>query len=314
MYWPRTTDAPVDDRNSFGQPPVVVAHCRFAFAFLPSLAGFIGVLLDGRDARGADAFEIQVYDGTADAPGVPGLELHANDALGGVRTAAPPELPPHHLLHLTLEPSLGLTSFWEIGGYLQTAVRPDDRFDFAGAKLRSKFVTPPDWRAQLRLGCNVEIAYLPPRYDQQRWGAELRPIVAWESDHWLFAANPIVGFPLTQAAATFEPAAMALFKIPDKVSFGIEYYADLGTFLGTGYGGPQEHLLFEVVNLLAVSDMELNIGIGEGLTTGSNHLVAKLVAGYSFDRFSSKGSSTPSGQVSRRDVGQPPAAAFPAAP
>ena len=250
------------------------------------LATCLVALLDGHDARGADAFEIQVYDGRANPPGVPGLELHANDALSGLKSAPPPEIPPHHLVHLTLEPSLGLTRFWEIGAYLQTAVRPDNGFDFAGAKLRSKFVTPPDWRAHLRLGCNVEIAYLPPRYEKQRWGTELRPIVAWESDHWLFAANPIVSVPLTQAAATFEPAAMALFKIPEKVSFGIEYYADLGAFVGAGAdsAGPQEHLLFEVVNLLGVGDVELNIGLGEGLTAGSSRLVAKLVAGYSFDR------------------------------
>ena len=260
--------------------PLLSPNSTIAFR----LAIFLGVLWYGRDAKGADAFEIQVYDGTANPPGVAGLELHANDALSGLKTAPPPEIPPHHLIHLTLEPSLGLTRFWEIGAYLQTAMRPDNGFDFAGAKLRSKFVTPPDWRVHLRLGCNVEVAYLPPRYEQQRWGTELRPIVAWESDHWLFAANPIVSVPLTQAAATFEPAAMALFKIPEKVSFGIEYYADLGAFVGAGYSEPQQHMLFEVVNLLGARDVELNIGIGEGLNAGSSRFVAKLVAGYSFDR------------------------------
>jgi hypothetical protein len=209
---------------------------------------------------------------------------------------------PHHLIHLTLEPSLGLTNFWEVGAYLQTALRPDNSFEFAGAKLRSKFVTPPGWRAHVRLGCNVEIAYLPARYEPQRWGTELRPIVAWESERWLFAANPIVSVPLTQVAAAFEPAAMALFKIPEKVSFGIEYYADLGVFLGPSYAEPQEHLLFEVVNLLGLEDVELNIGIGEGLTAGSSRLVAKLVAGYAFDRTARTAPGPPRPPMIRRSL------------
>ena len=40
-------------------------------------------------ARAVDPFEIQVYDGTADAPGVPGLELHLNTVASG-RTVADP--------------------------------------------------------------------------------------------------------------------------------------------------------------------------------------------------------------------------------
>ena len=87
-------------------------------------------------AAAVDAFEIQVYDGTADLPGQPGLELHLNGVPLGVATAAPPELSPNHQAHMTLEPSLGLTRFWEIGAYLQTAVLADGAFAFGGSKLR----------------------------------------------------------------------------------------------------------------------------------------------------------------------------------
>src|SRR5262245_37623026 len=97
-------------------------------------------------AAAVDAFEIQVYDGTANPPGQPGVELHANGVPRGVTVAAAPELPPNHQTHLTLEPALGITRIWELGAYLETAVLPDGGFDFAGVKLRSKLVTPPDWR------------------------------------------------------------------------------------------------------------------------------------------------------------------------
>jgi hypothetical protein len=248
------------------------------------LAILVAILMASHQPRGraADAFEIQVYDGTANAPGVAGLELHVNDALDGLKSAPTPELPPHHLLHLTLEPSFGVTDFWELGAYFQAAVRPDDGSDFAGGKLRSKLVTPPDFYAHLRLGLNAEVGYLKPRYASERWVGEARPIVAWENARFHFAVNPIIGLPLAGGGPTFEPAAMALVKVRELVSFGVEYYADLGAIFPTGASGPHEHLLFEVLNLLALRDVEVNAGIGEGFGAGSSHLVAKVILGYSF--------------------------------
>src|SRR2546421_8968422 len=110
-------------------------------------------------ARAQDPFEIQVYDGSANRPGAPGLEAHLNYVASGVRTAPEPLLPPHHQLHFTLEPSYGLFPFLELGGYLQTTLRPDGGFDYAGAKLRAKLVAPKSWAPDsLRLGVNLELS------------------------------------------------------------------------------------------------------------------------------------------------------------
>ena len=234
-------------------------------------------------AGAVDPFEIQVYDGTADPPGDAGLELHINNVPLGITTAAPPELPPNHQTHLTLEPSLGLTRFWEIGAYVQTAVLADGSFAAAGGKLRSKLVTPPGWRPSLRLGCNFEVSWLPSRFEADRWGAEIRPIVAWENPRWSFAANPIVELSFTGAAPAFAPALMALIKV-GRVSLGLEYYGDIGPIWSPVPASQQQHYLFEVANLLNVRDLELNAGIGEGLNRGSNDLVAKVIVGYTFSR------------------------------
>src|ERR1700742_1445720 len=104
-----------------------------------------------RPAHAVDPFEIQVYDGTANAPGVFGLELHLNHVATGYGTATPPEIPLRGQTHATLEPSFGLFPWWEVGCYLQSALRADGHVDYAGAKLRSKFVTPPSLLGHLRL-------------------------------------------------------------------------------------------------------------------------------------------------------------------
>ncbi len=237
-----------------------------------------------------DAFEIQVYDGTADAQRAIGLELHVNAWMRDPREIpAPPELPLGHQAHFTLEPSYGLFPWWELGGYFQTAITPDGSFDYAGVKLRSKFVTPPGFHPHLRLGLNIELANVPAEFESSEWGMEFRPIIAWEDAHWSFAFNPIVGVPLSnpdfKAGPVFEPAGFALYKFGERVSIGFEYYASFGPFSGFSDWSHQEHYLFQVVNLLAIENFELNLGFGVGLTDASAPFVAKMILGYTWEHF-----------------------------
>jgi len=239
-----------------------------------------------RDARALDPFEIQVYDATANAPGEGGLELHLNRVADGVRVGDGALLPMHHQTHMTLEPSLGIFPWWELGAYFQTALRADGTFDYAGVKLRSKFVTPPEWHPHLRLGANFELSIIPTVYDADRWGTEVRPIVAWEDASWLFAFNPIVGQSLGGSAGegpSFEPALKAMHKIAGQLGVGFEYYGDFGPFGTILPWKEQRHYLYETIDLLAVDRFELNAGLGEGLTPASNGVTFKIIVGYGWD-------------------------------
>jgi hypothetical protein len=205
----------------------------------------LAVLLAATPALALDPYEIQVYDGSADAPGQAGLEVHVNRFKGGP-------------VRVTFEPSFGITDFWELGGYFQTA---DGHY--RGVKLRSKFVTPESFHPNFRFGVNFELSRVP----NEGWGGEIRPILAWENDRFLVAVNPIVGF-----HGEFEPASMA------KVKFGI---------FGAGfeyYGAPaeNEHYLFEALDVLGIKDVEVNLAVGEGLTSSSRSLIFKMILGYAF--------------------------------
>ena len=255
------------------------------------------IVLMTRSARAVNPFEIEVYDGTANSPGSPGLELHVNRVFSGLTTAPPPELPQNGQTHFTLEPSLGVTRFWELGGYFETTLRADGTFDYAGVKLRSKFVTPGDWHPHLRLGVNLEVSLLPTAYDRDQWGMEIRPIVAWENERWLFVVNPIVDISLAGpdygAGPTFQPAAMAKVKIAETVAVGLEYYADLGPIAGILPLSQEEHYLFEAADLLSVKGFELNVGVGEGLTAASNAFVGKMIVGYTWEREATHAAAIP---------------------
>lgn len=253
---------------------------------IPSLVA-AAIVLTAATARAGDPFEIQVYDGTANPPGVPGIELHLNDWATGNRDATPPEAPLHGQFHATLEPSFGVTPFWELGAYVQSALRTDiGVFDWAGVKLRSKFVTPPSFDAHWRLGVNLEVSYLPATYDHDRWGSEVRPIVAWYDPDWLFAFNPILDQSLAGSDASqgpsFQPALKASRTV-GPVGLGIEYYATLGPFSGFLPWSQQQQQVFECVDVLSIEHVELNACLGEGLTSSSEGVVLKTILGYSFE-------------------------------
>jgi hypothetical protein len=183
-----------------------------------------------------DPFEIQVYDGTSDEAGHAGVELHLNRH--------------HDTTHATLEPSFGITNFWEIGGYFQTA-----QGHYEGVKLRTKLTKAV---SDFRLGMNFEIALEPGGH----WGGEIRPILCFENARFLIAANPNISFP-----AAFEPGVMAKVKV-GHLAVGAEYY---GTF------PDGENYLLGAVDLVGVEALELNLGVGGGTAP-----VAKLILGYVF--------------------------------
>jgi hypothetical protein len=251
------------------------------------LGALASLLLFAELAHAQDPFEIQVYDGTANAPHVPGVELHVNDWATGHRDAAPPEAPLHGQFHATIEPSLGMTPWWELGAYVQTAVRTDDGVvDWAGAKLRSKFVTPPDYDPHIRLGVNFELSYLPSTYDRDVWGTEIRPIIAWHDRQWLFAVNPIFDQSLAGPGASdgpsFQPAAKASHAW-GPVALGLEYYGSIGPIVSPLPPRQEEHYIFETFDLVEVESVELNVGLGEGLTPASAGIVVKAIIGYIFE-------------------------------
>jgi len=96
--------------------------------------------------------------------------------------------------------------------------------------------------------------------------------------------NPILDISLAgpdhNQAPSFEPAATARYVRAYLLSIGLEYYASLGPVGGWLHTADQEHYIYEVVDVLRWKHLELNVGVGEGLTNASNRFVAKMIVGY----------------------------------
>jgi hypothetical protein len=237
-------------------------------------------------AWAVDPFEIQVYEGDINDPLQPGLELHTNFVASGRRTASfPGEAVPNHTLRTTLEPSFGLLEWWELGAYLQFATAPGrSQAHFGGFKLRSKFVIPHRLTGDFIFGLNFEVGRGVAVLGSDDWDTEVRPIIAWGHGRWFAAVNPIFGWALTgprNAVPDLEPCAKVRFDAGHHVGVGFEYYAGLGRPSDLPAADQQEHFLYLVGDLLD-GPIELNAGVGHGLTDASDAWTVKVIVGKAF--------------------------------
>ena len=243
------------------------------------------LLILGRPALAMDAFEYQVYDGEINKVSEYSLETHLNSNLRGKLVADyPGQLNENHLTHLTFEFARGMTSYWELGGYLQSALAEDGTGHYAGAKIRSKFVRPTSENDPLQIGINFEISNVPLEFEQDRWGSEIRPIIGYTIARWTFLFNPIIDIDITpgkDATPDFAPALKTVFDTRMGFGLGLEYYSELGDIdKATGFDRADQYL-FAAYDLLH-ANFELNLGLGFGLTDLSNPLVAKGILGFTF--------------------------------
>jgi hypothetical protein len=254
-------------------------------ALFVSLAVF-ALLLPGL-ARAQDRFEIQVYDSETAPKGGTGIEMHVNFVAAGSQAVSPDgELPTNHVTHVTFEPHLGLASWCELGGYLQSAIRPDGSINYAGFKLRYKMRIPHRLAKNvIGLAVNFELSWVPSTYEANVYGSEVRPILDVEWRRLYFAINPILSTDLGGALAgqtQFQPAAKFTVAIVPMLAMGVEYYAAFGP-INQPFGlAEQSHRLLGVLDLTHKltdkTNFELNFGGGHTFGAG-DAWVAKMIVG-----------------------------------
>jgi hypothetical protein len=261
--------------------------CRAATGQPMARAALVGlaITLAPHSALAFDPFEIQVYEPEVHTGGESSLELHSNYVARGLTSADPPELSSNHVLHETLEAAVGLGRGFELGGYLQSALRPDASYDYAGVKTRLKYRLPVPARFPLAFAVNTELSFVPERYDPAVWALEVRPVAEWRPGHVVVGLNPIVGTDLAgprPGSVELSPCARVRYDIAGLVGVGVEYYWSTGALASSIPYLEQGHHVFETVDLLASETWELHVGVGEGLGRGSHPLVLSLVVGRTF--------------------------------
>lgn len=238
----------------------------------------LGLLLAARAAWGVLPDEIQVYTDDLEAPGKRGIELHVNTTPSGRATPAyPGEVVPHHGLRVTPEISWGLARDWDGALYLPFVRSGDGADFFAGPRLRLKWLPlkPAEGTSGPFAGINWELSFVQQRFEQARRTTEIRPILGYRSDAWLFSFNPIVTTDLAgqdKGVLMFAPAAKLSRSLSHGTALGAEYYSELGRLSHFAPRSEQSHILYAVLDTERV-----NFGIGRGLTGASDRWTIKAI-------------------------------------
>src|SRR5713101_8415906 len=236
-------------------------------------------------AAAIDFYEIQIYPTETTPPGILSLELHSNSVTSATGAEAHAQLDPYQI-HETLEGTYGLTPHIEIGQYFATAKLSNGDYEYAGSRSKCHFGVAESDSWPLQIGGNIELDYMRRAAEDNPFSLELRPIVEKRIGGLLLIANlafqkPFRG-PGTHKGMTFTPAGEISYDLLPWVSPALEYYGDMGAVQHLPAADLQQHFLVPALNLHLMPKLELNLGVGFGLTRASNGVFLKSIVGWSF--------------------------------
>lgn len=237
-------------------------------------------------ALAQDNFEIQVYGADLVEPGHTMLELHSNFTALGRRGVSDGLLPSEHALHETVEITHGFTPWLEVGWYIFTSVQQGADWNWVGDHIRPRLRAPESWHWPVGASLSFEVGYQRRAFSTDTWTLEVRPIIDRRWGPWYWALNPALEQALQGANAgrgvAFSPNASLTYDVVPAVTLGVEYYGSLGPVTGFDPLNAQQHQLFPALDLNLSPNVELNFGVGVGLTSATDRLLFKLITGYRF--------------------------------
>lgn len=236
----------------------------------------------GSRALAQNLFEVQVFPDEILERGETQVEFHNVVMPSGTRL--PDRMLDHSShVHLSFELSHGWTERFETGVFLETSPSVDDNHAaLTGFHFRPKFRFAEWERFPFHVSLSVEYAFLKQPGDADfRQAIGIVPILERHRSGIEMSFNP--GFevglrgPDAGESPVFEPSAKVASKLSRAVWVGVEYYAETGPIKHFEPLAEQHHLLFPTIDVRGMSGWDVNLGVGRGLTGGSEHWVIKSI-------------------------------------
>lgn len=234
--------------------------------------------------RAQDNYEIQVYGSSLVPAHRTMVELHSNFTAEGRSAVSDSLLPTAHAFHETLEVTHGFTPWLEVGLYVFTSVRDGNGWSWVGDHVRPRLAVPESWHWPVGVSLSMEFGYQRRAFSTDTWTWEIRPILDQQAGRWYWALNPalekaVVGENAARGWA-FSPNAAVSYDLSRQVTAALEYYGALGPVSGFDPAPEQQHQLFAALDLNVSPRWEINLGVGRGFTSSTDHLLLKTIFGY----------------------------------
>jgi hypothetical protein len=228
--------------------------------------------------------EIQVYLDDTVEPGHFGLDVHQNYAISGLtQTDYAGQRPANHVYRLTPEFYYGLAPGLELGVYVLSTLDQDNRAAVDGAKMRLKYIAPHDEASGGFWGLNLEVGKSDRALEDHPWNYELKGIAGYRVGRYTLGANLNLDAALGAGAGptTAELDTRFAMRIRGKTEAALELYDALGPVAHPGHLSAQSHTVYAVLDT-DVGPMDLEVGLGRGLTSSADGWVVKVIAGFRF--------------------------------
>jgi len=228
----------------------------------------------------AQGDEIQVYDGGLANVGQFNLTWHNNFTPKGIKTPAfPGAVTSDKSLNGVPEWALGVTRWFEAGLYMPLySIDKDLGPKLDGFKLRALFAVPKADDRNFVYGVNFEFSVNAKHWDERRFTSEIRPIIGWHLHPIDVFINPILDTNYTGGLKNldFAPASRIAYNKSSKLAFALEEYAEYGPLRDISPWDQQSHQLYAVIDR-STKKVDIEAGVGFGLTPGSDKLTLKLI-------------------------------------
>jgi hypothetical protein len=245
----------------------------------------IAMLADVRPSHAIDFYEIQIYDTDTAPTGHLTLELHSNTTSTATGELAKSQMDVHQI-HETLEATYGVLSWVEVGQYFATAKLSNGEYEYSGSRWKVHFGVPQTFEWPVQFGGNIELDYMRHAAEENPMTLELRPILGANYKRFRLVANLAFEDPFSGPGAhrgfQFEPSGELLYDWNRWVSPALEYYGDMGSIQPLVKVQEQQHFVVPTLNFHFLPQLELNLGVGFGVTRASNGVFLKSIVGWTF--------------------------------
>jgi hypothetical protein len=260
----------------------VTKFSRHVFALAVCI---ITILAAARPSRAIDFYEIQIYDTDTAPVGHLTLELHSNTTSTATGELAKGQMDVHQI-HETLEATYGVLRWLEVGQYFATAKLSNGHYEYSGSRTKVHFGIPQTFEWPVQFGGNIELDYMRRAAEENPLTLELRPIVGATYKPFRVVADfplikPFSG-PQTHRGFQFEPSGELLYDLSRWVSPALEYYGDMGPIQPLEKVQEQQHFIVPALNFYFIPQLELNLGVGLGVTRASDGVFLKSIVGWTF--------------------------------
>ncbi len=232
---------------------------------MQAISPVLGFLYCANILTAQDPFEIHIYEYEPQSLGQYSLEAHLNFLPQGTARRDGTLLPTEHQMHLTLEPTFGLSENFAVGFMFLNAWEPGYSPQFAGWRVLPHVYAPESWRLPVRLGFVAEFSFQKTRYEENSRRVELRPIIDREFSRWQIVFNPVferaLHGPGTAHGWNFEPAMLLRWK-RKTFSPSLEYYGEIESINVPPRAQPEVHQLFIGGDWRLLPVFSVNLGTG----------------------------------------------------